>query len=121
MTVGRETDQSLNAIYAETIKLAADRLKYMSAGQENIEFDRDARSVGVLVRTATQVNALKADIEKAMNVDEADDQPRTPTEDELAGFKAEILARLQRVDERASDAQGGTCCVEDDISDGGRV
>jgi len=99
MTDGQNTDQSLDAIYGKAITLAADRLGQMNAHQTDEEFDRGARSVGTLVRTAMQVDALKSQIEKDRATDDAKADLTLPSEDEIEEFKATIMAQLERDEE----------------------
>lgn len=114
------TEHSLAAIYARAIDLAADRLAVMDDAQPNDEFDRDARSVGTLVRTAMQVNALKASREKEAAALDEDAAPTPPSEDDLAAYKAEIMARLARVSGEKSDPCDPEPRDRGELSGGGR-
>ncbi|MEL7488865.1 MAG: hypothetical protein AAGJ87_16835 [Pseudomonadota bacterium] len=104
-----DTDETLGAIYARAIALAAGRLSAMGGYDEPVEFDRGARSVGVLVRTAMQVNALQSQTEKDVAAHDAAEKaaaPKTLSQDQIAEIRADIVAKLERIkreETRSSD------------------
>ena len=98
------SETTLDDVYDRAIALAAGRLAAMAHHDEAAEFDRGARSAGALIRTAMQASALRSQTEKDAAPDDA--APKTLSEDDIARLRAEIVAKLERI-ERAENAQAG--------------
>ena len=89
--MGEQAIRSLETIFTQAIHLAADRLCDMNiAGLEVDEFDRGARSVGVLLRAAQQATLLKDKVERDANADAKTVEIAPLSAAQIAALKADI-------------------------------
>ena len=106
------TDQSLEAIYARALALAADRLDKIDDDFADIDFDRGTRSARSLVLIAKEVNALQSRLDKDASHDATETDLTPPTDEELGQFRREVLARLERNHGGKDQPDDGECPVE---------
>ena len=116
-----EDHPSLAVIFARALEMAESRLRTMSAHDEDAEFDRGARSAGTLVRTALQVNALQRQLQKDAAADAqippVDIDDITLTEQDLEALRADISAKLDRIEAREEDAGAADDPARSDADD----
>ncbi len=88
--------RSLETIFAQAVHLAADRLCDMNIqGLEPGEFDRGARSIGVLLRAAQQATQLKDQVEHDVAAKQAAPTPLTPKQ--IEALRADIEEKYAQV------------------------
>ncbi|MFQ5563866.1 MAG: hypothetical protein ACE5FO_09905 [Parvularculaceae bacterium] len=102
-----DEDPTLNELYERVKTLALRKARAMEGGDDDTpEFDRGARTLGTLLRTASLAKQLKHQDTEERRPDDGDDEILEITAEQIRAFKRSVEEKLDRIEAEDRAAQG---------------